>query len=46
MLIGAHKNGGVEVAIDAPLILHDAPGVYSQEAREILGEVASSPSAK
>jgi tRNA1Val (adenine37-N6)-methyltransferase len=40
ILIEARKHGGVEVAIEAPLILFDSPGVYSQEAREILGEVA------
>ncbi len=41
VLIEARKNGGIEVAIEPPLILFDAPGVYSREAREILGEVAS-----
>jgi len=41
ILIEARKNGGIEVAIEPPLILFDSPGVYSQEAREILGEVAS-----
>lgn len=40
-MIEARKYGGIEVAIEAPLILFDAPGVYSSEAREILGEVAS-----
>ena len=40
ILIEARKNGGIEVAIEPPLILFDAPGVYSREAREILGEVA------
>jgi tRNA1Val (adenine37-N6)-methyltransferase len=45
VLIEARKNGGVEVAIEAPLILFDAPGVYSRQAREML-EVASSPLAK
>lgn len=43
VLIEARKNGGIEVAIEPPLILFDAPGVYSREAREILGEVASHP---
>ena len=41
ILIEARKDGGIEVAIEPPLILFDAPGVYSSEAREILGEVAS-----
>lgn len=44
VLIEARKFGGIEVAIEAPLILYDAPGVYSREARALLGEVAS-PSA-
>jgi len=41
VLIEARKNGGIEVAIEPPLILFEAPGVYSREARELLGEVAS-----
>ncbi len=41
ILVEARKYGGIEVAIEPPLILFDAPGVYSREAREILGEVAS-----
>jgi tRNA1(Val) A37 N6-methylase TrmN6 len=41
ILIEARKNGGIEVAIESPLILFDSPGVYSQQAREILREVAS-----
>ena len=41
ILIEARKYGGVEVAILPPLILFDAPGVYTAEAREILGDVAS-----
>ena len=41
VLIEARKDGGIEVAIEPPLILFDAPGVYSREAREMLGEVAS-----
>ncbi len=41
ILIETRKEGGIEVAIEPPLILFDAPGVYSSEAREILGEVAS-----
>ena len=46
ILIEARKAGGIEVAIEAPLVLFDTPGVYSREAREILGEVASPPPAK
>jgi tRNA1(Val) A37 N6-methylase TrmN6 len=41
ILIEARKHGGVEAAILPPLILFDAPGVYTRETREILGEVAS-----
>jgi tRNA1(Val) A37 N6-methylase TrmN6 len=41
ILLEARKHGGIEVAIEAPLIVFDAPGVYSREAREILREVAS-----
>jgi tRNA1Val (adenine37-N6)-methyltransferase len=40
VLIEARKNGGIEVAIEPPLILFEAHGVYSRDAREILGEVA------
>jgi tRNA1(Val) A37 N6-methylase TrmN6 len=46
ILIEARKYGGVEVAIAPPLILFDAPGVYTREAREILGDVASPAPAK
>ncbi len=41
ILIETRKDGGIEVAIEPPLILFDGRGVYSSEAREILGEVAS-----
>jgi tRNA1Val (adenine37-N6)-methyltransferase len=37
ILIEARAGGGVEVEIEPPLILYDAPGVYSAEARELLG---------
>jgi len=46
ILLEARKYGGVEVAILPPLILFDAPGVYTAEAREILGDVASPASAQ
>ena len=46
ILIEARRNGGVEVAIEPPLIVFDSPGVYSRGAREILGEVASPPPAE
>ena len=41
ILIETRKNGGIEVAIESPLILFDAPGVYSREGRLQLREVAS-----
>jgi len=41
ILIEARKHGGVEVAVEPPLVLYDTPRVYSREARELLGEVAS-----
>jgi tRNA1(Val) A37 N6-methylase TrmN6 len=36
VLVEARKGGGVEVAIEPPLILYDRPGVYSDEARELM----------
>lgn len=41
VLLEARKGGGVEVCVEPPLILYDAPGVYSRQARELLEEVAS-----
>jgi tRNA1Val (adenine37-N6)-methyltransferase len=41
ILLEARKHGGIEVVIEAPLIVFDAPGIYSREARAILREVAS-----
>jgi tRNA1Val (adenine37-N6)-methyltransferase len=46
ILLEARKSGGVEVRIEPPLILYDAPGVYSKQARELLEEVASQNIAK
>ena len=46
ILIEARKDGGIEVAIEPPLVLFDAPGVYSGEAVEILGGVASPSAAR
>jgi tRNA1Val (adenine37-N6)-methyltransferase len=40
ILIEARRNGGVEVAVEPPLILYDVPGLYSKEACTIL-QVAS-----
>ena len=41
ILLEARKHGGIEVAIEPPLVLFDQPGVYSRAAREILDPVAS-----
>jgi len=38
VLIEACKGGGVEAAVEPPLIMYNRPGVYSHEARRILGE--------
>lgn len=37
LLVEARKGGGVELSVEAPLVLHEAPGVYTREAREMLG---------
>ena len=34
ILVEARNGGGIEVAIEPPLMLYDRPGVYSDEARE------------
>ena len=36
MLVEASVRGGIEVAIDPPLILYDRPGIYTSEARALL----------
>jgi tRNA1Val (adenine37-N6)-methyltransferase len=46
ILIEARKHGGVAVAVAPPLIIFDAPGIYSREARTILREVASNSAAQ
>jgi len=46
MLVEARKHGRTEIAIEPPLILYDAPHIYSREARTMLGEVASPASAR
>ncbi|HXN86956.1 MAG TPA: methyltransferase [Candidatus Binataceae bacterium] len=46
VLLETRKGGGVEVCVEPPLILFDAPGTYSKEARELLEEVASPTTAK
>ena len=36
ILLEARVGGGIEVAIEPPLILYDRPGIYTSEARAIL----------
>lgn len=36
VLIEARKGGGVEVEVEPPLVIYDAPGVYSDAARALL----------
>ena len=36
MLVEARKGGGVEVEVEPALVMYDAPGVYSDEARALL----------
>jgi tRNA1Val (adenine37-N6)-methyltransferase len=36
MLIEARVGGGIEVAIEPPLILYDRPGIYTSEAQALL----------
>jgi tRNA1Val (adenine37-N6)-methyltransferase len=36
ILVEARKGGGIEVAIEPPLMLYDRSGVYSDEARELM----------
>jgi len=39
VMIEARVGGGIEVAIEAPLILYDRPGIYTSEARAILSSL-------
>jgi tRNA1Val (adenine37-N6)-methyltransferase len=36
ILVEARKGGGIEAAIEPPLIIYDRPGVYSDEALELM----------
>src|SRR5579863_5800236 len=36
VLVEARKGGGIEVLVEPPLMLYDRPGVYSDEARELM----------
>jgi tRNA1(Val) A37 N6-methylase TrmN6 len=36
ILIEARKGGGIEAQVEPPLMLYDRPGVYSDEARELM----------
>jgi tRNA1Val (adenine37-N6)-methyltransferase len=38
VLVEARKGGGVELEVEPPLILYTVKGVYSEEARTLLGE--------
>jgi len=35
-LVEATVGGGIEVAIEPPLILYDRPGIYTSEAKALL----------
>jgi len=37
VLVEARKGGGVEVEVEPPLVMYDAPGIYSAAARALLG---------
>jgi tRNA1Val (adenine37-N6)-methyltransferase len=37
MLVEARKGGGIELEVEPPLILYAAKGVYSEEAKRLLG---------
>ena len=39
MMIEARVGGGIETAIEPPLILYDRPGIYTSEARAILSSL-------
>jgi tRNA1(Val) A37 N6-methylase TrmN6 len=36
ILVEARKSGGIETIVEPPLFLYDRPGVYSDEARELM----------
>jgi tRNA1Val (adenine37-N6)-methyltransferase len=36
ILVEARKGGGIETLIEPPLVLYDRPGIYSDEARELM----------
>jgi tRNA1Val (adenine37-N6)-methyltransferase len=40
ILVEARKGGGIEAAIEPPLIIYDRPGVYSDEARALMQNVS------
>jgi tRNA1Val (adenine37-N6)-methyltransferase len=39
LMIEARVGGGIEVAIEPPLILYDRPGIYTSEARALLSSL-------
>jgi len=36
ILVEARAGGGIEAAIEPPLVLYESPGIYTAEARAIL----------
>jgi tRNA1Val (adenine37-N6)-methyltransferase len=44
ILIEARAAGGIEVAIEPPLVLYGSPGTYTAEARALLSSNSGSPS--
>jgi tRNA1Val (adenine37-N6)-methyltransferase len=40
ILVEARKGGGIEAAIEPPLIIYDRPGIYSDEARDLMQNVS------
>ncbi len=43
ILVEARKGGGIEVIVEPPLMLYDRPGVYSDEARELMRDAPQNP---
>ncbi len=39
MIVEARVGGGIEAAIEPPLILYDSPGIYTNEARALLSSL-------
>ena len=43
ILVEARKGGGLETLVEPPLLLYDRPGVYSDEARELMRDAPQNP---